>query len=100
VLYSQDKQIVDFWQRQRTEGLDKANEYFFDPLGKMYYTIPLMVAFYLYGAAKGENKPKWVAIDFVQVSLYSGVIVTVIKHLAHRHRLFHISPLMGWPNYR
>jgi hypothetical protein len=47
ILYTQDKAIADFWQRNQTEGLDKANEYFFDPLGKMYYTIPLMGAFYL-----------------------------------------------------
>jgi membrane-associated phospholipid phosphatase len=92
VLYSQDKQIADFWQRNRTDGLDKANEYFFDPFGKMYYTIPLMGAFYVYGAATDKNKPKRVAMDFVQASLYSGVIVTVMKHIAHRHRPFQTNP--------
>lgn len=91
-LYSQDKQIADFWQNNRTDGLDKAEKYFFDPLGKMYYTIPLMGAFYIYGAATDKNKPKRVAMDFVQASLYSGVIVTVIKHVAHRHRPFQTNP--------
>jgi len=92
VLYSQDKQIADFWQRNRTDELDKANEYFFDPFGKMYYTIPLMGAFYIYGSAANKNKPKIVAMDFVQASLYSGVIVTVIKHVAHRQRPFQTNP--------
>jgi membrane-associated phospholipid phosphatase len=91
-LYSQDKAIADFWQKNQTEALDKANEYFFDPLGKMYYTIPLMGAFYIYGTATHKNKPKRVAMDFVQASLYSGVIVTVMKHLAHRHRPYQTSP--------
>jgi len=92
ILYTQDKVIADFWQRNRTDALDKANEYFFDPLGKMYFTIPLMGAFYIYGAATRTNKPKRVAMDFVQASLYSGVIVTVMKHLAHRHRPFQTTP--------
>lgn len=92
ILYTQDKAIADFWQSNQTETLDKANEYFFDPLGKMYYTIPLMGAFYIYGAATKKDKPKRVAMDFVQASLYSGVIVTVIKHLAHRHRPYQTTP--------
>lgn len=92
VLYSYDRQIADFWQRNRSTELDKANEYIFDPLGKMYYTIPLMGAFYIYGSAANKNKPKRVAMDFVQASLYSGVVVTVIKHLAHRQRPFQTNP--------
>jgi len=93
ILYSQDKQIAEFFQTHRTENLDKANEYFFDPFGKMYYTVPLMGAFYVYGALAHKNKPKSVAMDFVKASLYSGIIVTGIKHLGHRHRPFQTDPL-------
>jgi len=92
ILYTQDKAIADFWLRNQTDALDKANKYFFDPFGKMYYTIPLMGAFYIYGATTNNNKPKRVAMDFVQASLYSGVIVTVIKHLAHRNRPYQTTP--------
>jgi len=93
ILYSQDKQIAEFFQAHRSDNLDKANEYFFDPFGKMYYTVPLMGAFYIYGALAHKNKPKSVAMDFVKASLYSGIIVTGIKHLAHRHRPFQTNPL-------
>ncbi len=87
-LYSKDKVIADFWQQHRSTALDNADKYFFDPFGKMYYTIPLMGAFYLYGAASHKNKPKRVAMDFVQASLYSGIIVTIVKNIGHRHRPF------------
>ena len=93
ILYTQDKQIATFFQAHRTDNLDKADEYFFDPFGKMYYTVPLMGAFYLYGTFAHKNKPKAVAMDFVKASLYSGIIVTGIKHLAHRHRPFQTNPL-------
>ncbi len=93
ILYSQDKQIAEFWQSNQSDALDKADEYFFDPFGKMYYTIPLMGAFYIYGATTQNNKPKRVAMDFVQASLYSGVIVTVMKNLAHRARPYQTAPL-------
>ena len=93
ILYSQDQQIAEFFQANRTENLDKANDYFFDPFGKMYYTVPLMGAFYIYGALTHKNKPKSVAMDFVKASLYSGIIVTGIKHLGHRHRPFQTDPL-------
>ena len=92
ILYTQDLRIADFFQKHRTEQLDKLNEYFFDPFGKMYYTIPLMAGFYTYGAFAKKNKPKAVAMDFVRASLYSGVIVTVMKHLAHRHRPYQTDP--------
>ncbi len=93
ILYSQDRQIAEFWQRNQSDGIDKANEYFFDPFGKMYYTLPLMGGFYVYGAFAENNKAKRVAMDFVQASLYSGVVVTLIKHIGHRHRPYQTDPL-------
>ena len=93
ILFTQDEAIASYMRGLPTEGFDKANEYFFDPFGKMYYTLPLMGAFYVYGAATHKTKPKVVAMDFVKASLYSGIIVTVIKHLAHRHRPYQTDPL-------
>ena len=93
LLYSQDKAIAEFWQRNQHSSLDAANQYFFDPYGKMYYTIPLIGAFYIYGALANKNKPRKVALDFVQASLYSGVLVTAMKHVAHRHRPYQTNPL-------
>ncbi|OYT11573.1 MAG: hypothetical protein B6I18_03550 [Bacteroidetes bacterium 4572_112] len=93
LLYTQDKVIAEWWQSNRTDALDDANTYFFDPYGKMYYTAPLMGGLYLYGVYADDNKSKRVAMDFVQATIYSSVVVTVIKHLAHRQRPYQTDPL-------
>ena len=93
LLYWQDKNITEFFKDNQSDFFDDANKYFFDPFGKMYYTIPLMAGFYIYGSAAKKNKPKAVAMDFVKASLYSGVIVTALKHLTHRHRPYQTDPL-------
>ncbi len=87
-----DEEIGRFSQRNRTHFLDQSNVYFFDPFGKMYYTVPFMGALYVYGLASKKSKPKVVALDFVKASFYSGVIITGIKHLSHRHRPFQTNP--------
>ncbi len=92
-LYTQDKAIAEFWQNNRTEALDEVDKYFFDPYGKMYYTAPLMGGLYLYGAFAKDNKSKRVAMDFVQATLYSSIVVTLIKHVGHRHRPYQTDPL-------
>ncbi len=92
-LYFQDENNAAFLQKNRTDGLDLVNEYFYDPFGKMYYTVPFMGAMYLYGAIYERQKPKAVAMDFVKASVYSGIIITAIKHLTHRQRPFQTTPL-------
>ena len=93
VLFTQDESIARYFEGLPDNNFDKWNTYFFDPYGKMYYTIPLMGAFYIYGAAAKKDKPKAVAMDFVQASLYSAIAVTLIKHVAHRHRPYQTDPL-------
>ncbi len=92
-LYSKDKEIAEYWQANQSDAMDKADKYFFDPFGKMYYTMPLMGGLYLYGAYTKDSKSKRVAMDFVQATVYSSIIVTVIKHVAHRHRPYQTDPL-------
>jgi len=93
ILFTQDENIATYFQGLPEGNFEQTNKYFYDPFGKMYYTIPLMGAFYIYGAATHKTKPKVVAMDFVKASLYSGIIVTVIKHAAHRHRPYQTDPL-------
>jgi membrane-associated phospholipid phosphatase len=83
-----DEEIAAFAQRNRSPFFDDANAYFFDPFGKMYYTVPLMGAFLVYGSLSKNKKPQWVALDFFKASVYSAVLVTSLKHIAHRHRPF------------
>ena len=93
VLFTQDEAIGQYFKDLPEGNFEQWDQYFFDPFGKMYYTIPLMGAFYIYGAAAKKNKPKAVAMDFVQASLYSAVVVTLMKHIAHRQRPYQTDPL-------
>jgi len=93
ILFTQDEAIATYFRGLPENNFEQVNKYFYDPFGKMYYTIPLMGAFYIYGAAAHKTKPKVVAMDFVKASLYSGVIVTLIKHATHRHRPYQTDPL-------
>ena len=93
ILFTQDESITTFFRGLPEGNFEQVNKYFYDPFGKMYYTIPLMGAFYIYGAATHKNKPKAVAMDFVKASLYSGIIVTVLKQATHRHRPYQTTPL-------
>jgi len=93
VLFTQDKAIATYFRGLPQGNFEQVNKYFFDPFGKMYYTIPLMGAFYIYGATAKKDKPKVVAMDFVQASIYSGILVTLIKHIGHRHRPYQTDPL-------
>lgn len=93
ILFTQDETIATYFRGLPEGNFEQVNKYFYDPFGKMYYTIPLMGAFYIYGAAAKKNKPKVVAMDFVKASLYSGIIVTLIKHATHRHRPYQTDPL-------
>lgn len=93
ILFTQDESIARFFRGLPEGNFEAVNTYFYDPYGKMYYTIPLMGAFYIYGAIAKKDKPKVVAMDFVQASLYSGIVVTLIKHVAHRHRPYQTDPL-------
>jgi membrane-associated phospholipid phosphatase len=86
ILFTQDQEIASFFHKNQSSALTKADDYFFDPFGKMYFTTPLMGILYIYGASSNRDKPKRIAMDFVQACLYSGVMVTALKHLAHRHR--------------
>lgn len=93
ILFTQDESIARYLGKLPEGNFEEMNKYFYDPFGKMYYTIPLMGAFYIYGAIAKKNKPKAVAMDFVQASIYSGIVVTLIKHAAHRHRPYQTDPL-------
>lgn len=93
ISYAFDKQIMDFVQKNKPKNFEAANTYFFDPFGKGYYTIPLMAGVYIYGAFTNKSKPKAIAMDFAKATVYSGVFITLIKHIAHRQRPFQTDPL-------
>lgn len=87
-----DKDVSDFFERNQNDFATDLNTYFFDPYGKMYYTIPVMGGLYIYGAIAKKNKEKAVAMDLVKASFYSGVLALGVKHLAHRARPYQNNP--------
>lgn len=92
VAYVYDKEISDYFEKRQSSTLTDLNTYFFDPYGKMIYTIPIMGGFYLYGHFTDSRKERAVALDLVKASFYTGVIAFGAKHLAHRARPHQTSP--------
>jgi membrane-associated phospholipid phosphatase len=86
LAYVYDKEISDYFEQRQNKTLTDLNTYFFDPYGKMIYTIPIMGGFYLYGHFTDSRKERAVALDLVKASFYTGVIAFGVKHLVHRAR--------------
>jgi membrane-associated phospholipid phosphatase len=92
LAYVYDREISDYFEKRQNKTLTDLNTYFFDPYGKMIYTIPIMGGFYIYGHFADSRKERAVAMDLVKASFYSGVIALGVKHAAHRARPYQTSP--------
>ncbi len=86
ILFTQDKKIQNFFQKNRTDFTDDASKYFFDPLGKGYYSLPLLGVLYLKGIFKDDIRAETTALNGVKAFIISGVLAQVIKQVTHRHR--------------
>jgi len=85
-LITQDDNIQDFFQQNRNYYTDNASKYFFDPLGKGYYSLPLLGILYLKGIFKEDVRAETTALNGVKAFVISGIIAKIIKQLTHRHR--------------
>lgn len=93
IFYAKDKEVMKWVQDNLPNNFETMNTYFFDPYGKGYFTIPLMAGTYLLGTYSKDNKLKAVSMDFFKATAISGLLITGIKHLAHRNRPFQTDPL-------
>jgi len=93
LVYTKDEAIYDFFQRNRSPFTDNMAKYFLDPLGKGFYSIPLLASMYVYGLSAGEQKPKAIALLSLKAWVISGVSTQLIKQLTHRHRPHQIHPI-------
>lgn len=91
-LYTQDKPIQEFFQRNRSPLSSNASKYFFDPLGYGLYTLPVFGGLYLYGAFADQPETLHFALTGVKVFVISGVFAEAIKHFSHRHRPYQDQP--------
>jgi membrane-associated phospholipid phosphatase len=91
-----DEQINDFFERNKTEFIEKSSKYFFDPLGSGLYSIPALGIFYVSGVIWKNNKAKETALKGVEAYVITFVFTTLIKQTAHRHRPHQDYPPNPW----
>ena len=86
ILFTQDKEIHNFFQQNRTDFTDDASKYFFDPFGQGYYSLPLLGVLYLKGIIKDDIRAETTALNGVKAYIISRVFAQLIKQVTHRHR--------------
>ena len=86
LIYTQDEQIREFFQSNRSNFTDNASKYFFDPLGSGLYSLPFLGVLYIYGNIKNAERAEAVALNGVKAYIISGVFAQIIKQISHRHR--------------
>ncbi|MCD4683876.1 MAG: phosphatase PAP2 family protein, partial [Bacteroidales bacterium] len=84
VTYVYDKEIYDFFQRNKSETTEIVSKYVIEPWGSGLYSIPLLGIIYL--SAGKNNHHKNVALTGLKAFLLSGGAAVLTKHIFHRHR--------------
>lgn len=84
VAYVYDKEIYDFFQRNRTETGESISKYAIEPWGSGLYSIPLLAGIYIIGNKNDHHRN--VALTGLKAYLLSGGAALVAKHIFHRHR--------------
>lgn len=91
-LHTQDKNIQQWSQDNRTSFTDFSSEYVFDPLGYGFYTMPVYAGLYVYGALGKHHQVSDFALQGAKVFLVSAAFARVIKQVSHRHRPYQDNP--------
>jgi membrane-associated phospholipid phosphatase len=86
LAYTQDDVIRDYFQRNQTEWKDNADKYFFDPLGKGYYLIPLSVGFWAVGELTDNQRATRVGLTSIKAFTITAVFTLALKYATQRHR--------------
>jgi membrane-associated phospholipid phosphatase len=86
IAYTQDDVIRDYFQRNQTEWKDQADKYFFDPLGKGVYTIPLSLGFWAVGALTDNQRATRVGLTSLKAIAITAVFTYAFKYATQRHR--------------
>jgi membrane-associated phospholipid phosphatase len=84
IAYVYDKEVYDFFQRNRTETTDAICKYALEPWGSGLYSLPLLAGIYLTGM-KNDHQQN-VALTGLKAFLLSGGAAQVTKYVFHRHR--------------
>jgi len=91
LVYTQDEEIQQFFQGNRTETKDKLNNYFFDPLGT-WYLIPIFGSMYIYGLAAKNPEAETAALVTGKAIIIAGTYSFVFKNIFQRKRPYESDP--------
>ena len=86
IIYTQDEQIRNIFQKNQSQTADDFSKYFYEPLGRGLYSLPLLAGFFSYGAIAKDSRAKFVALTGLKAFVISSGFTQVIKQLTHRHR--------------
>jgi membrane-associated phospholipid phosphatase len=92
LAYTQDDLIRDAFQRNQTDGLDKASKYFFEPLGSGMITIPLSLGFWAVGELTDNQRASRAGLSSIKAMAITAVFTYAIKYATQRHRPHDDSP--------
>jgi len=91
LVYTQDEEIAQFFQRNQTETKDNLNKYIFDPLGT-WYLIPIFGGMYIYGLAAKNPEAETAALLTSKAIVIAGTYSFVFKNIFQRKRPYESDP--------
>jgi membrane-associated phospholipid phosphatase len=86
LLYSQDENIRDFFQRNQSQVADETAKYGIEPWGSGIYLIPLIGGMYVYGLGWHHPEAETAALLTGKVVVIAGGFTLLFKGLTGRHR--------------
>jgi membrane-associated phospholipid phosphatase len=84
ITYVYDKEIYDFFQRNRTGTTETISKYLIEPWGSGLYSLPLLAGIYITGIKNDRHRN--VALTGIKAYLLSGGAAQLSKYIFHRHR--------------
>jgi membrane-associated phospholipid phosphatase len=88
VLYFYDEPVRDFFIKQNSDFLNKADKWFFDPLGIGIYMAPVLGIMYF----AGDERAKGTSLAVVKAYTYGAGSAVALKFLLQRARPTHFDP--------
>jgi membrane-associated phospholipid phosphatase len=87
-LYFYDEPVRDFFVKQKSDFLNKADKWFFDPLGIGLYMAPVVGIMYF----AGDERAKGTSLAVVKAYGYGVGTAVSLKYLLQRARPSHYDP--------
>ncbi len=86
LIYTQDEQIKNFVQRNRTKTGDKISKYMLEPIGNGMYSLPLLGILYVKSTFNKDYRLEYASLTAIKALIISSLYAQLIKQISHRHR--------------